>query len=567
MDHNIGIVLILTIGFGFASLLGYFAQRWHLPSILGYLIAGFIIGPYSPGFTGDIKLAEQLAEVGVILMLFSVGMHFKVSELVKVKNVAIPGAIIQTLAATVTTATLLYFLGWNLEAGVILGLAIGVASTVVLVRVLSDNHLLETMEGHIAVGWLIVEDILTVAVLILLPVFAQFMKGEELSFFDISSSIALMIIKFVILAILMFTWGYKLVSFLLTSVARLRSHELLTLTVVAIIFLIATGSAYIFGTSLALGAFIAGLVIGRTDVSHQAAANALSLRDIFTIVFFITVGMLFNPMVMVDHFQLFTIVLFVILIVKPLVAFLIVISFQYSVKAALVVAFALAQIGEFSFILAEQATNFNLLPEEGYDVVVAAAIISICLNPIIFSLLGKIEKKVQINRSINQLVTNIFKTTAPMSLNLPNYIDPNEVHLVVVGFGPIGRAVVHRLRKAKLEPTIIERNIDVVSENPDTTLQMIFGDASQQDILKSAKINQATYLIITIPDTSLVKEIIVTARQLNPYIRILTRVQYISEEGLCQQFRVDGVCMEKETLKAFLSKTQRLIFEIKSRMT
>lgn len=379
--YKLKIVIILTIGFTAASLLGYLSQRAKLSPILGYLLAGYVIGPYFPGFVADLELSEQLAEIGVILMMFGVGMHFKWEDLDNVKYIAIPGAIGQTFVATVLGAVLVYYIGWPLEAGIILGAAIGVASTVVLVRVLSDYHLLNTPQGHIAIGWLVVEDILTVFVLILLPALTV---SDSFSIQHVLLSLAGTIIKFILLVAMMFTLGRKFVSFIFSKVIQTHSQELFTLTVLALIFLIATGSALLFGTSIALGAFIAGMLIGQTDVRHQASANALPLKDMFAVIFFLSIGMLFNPEVIWNAFPLFIGILSIVLLIKPLTAFLIGWGFRLPFKTALTIAMALAQIGEFSFILSEEATRLQILPDEGYDIVVACALISIAINPLLF---------------------------------------------------------------------------------------------------------------------------------------------------------------------------------------
>lgn len=386
MHGQLEILFILTFGLTFACIFGYIAKRLKISPILGYLIAGYLIGPYSPGFVANLTIAEQLAEIGVVLMLFAVGLHFKVEDLIRVKNIAIPGAIVQTLAATVVTTIFITSIGWSLIAGLIMGLSIGVASTVVLVRVLTDNHLLDTLEGHIAVGWLIVEDIFTVIILILLPTFVAFSGNESVSGLATAGSILWVLVKFSILVTFMFTWGQKIVSYILTKIALLRSHEMFTLAVLSLVFLIATGSAVIFGTSVPLGAFIAGMVIGKTNVKNRAAANALPFKDIFAIVFFLAVGMLFNPIAIVTNFPLFLGILGVIIIVKPLSAYLISTAMGYPIHVALTVAISLAQIGEFSFILAEEAMKLSLLPDEGYDIIVACAIISIVLNPWFFQM-------------------------------------------------------------------------------------------------------------------------------------------------------------------------------------
>lgn len=389
---NLKIVLILSVGFAFASILGYLANRIKLSPILGYLVAGYFIGPYFPGFVADLTLSEQLAEIGVILMMFGVGLHFKLQDLINVRNIAIPGALGQTLIATLFGMALVYSIGWTLEAGVIFGLAIGVASTVVLVRMLTDNHLLHTPQGHISVGWLVVEDIITVIALLLVPPLAASMKGDGFSMLSLGLSIIFIIFKFLLFIGIMFTVGLKAVKYVLKKIMHTHSHELFTLTILALIFVIAVGSSVLFGTSIALGAFIAGMIIGQSDLRHQVSANALPLKDTFVVIFFLSVGMLFNPYAIVNHFTLFISTLAIILIVKPITAFLIAWGLKHPFHVALTVAIALMQIGEFSFILSEEAMRFDLIPDEGYDVIVACSLISIALNPLLFKLLPKSHK-------------------------------------------------------------------------------------------------------------------------------------------------------------------------------
>lgn len=555
MHDQLALVVILTIGFALASLLAYLAQRLRLPAILGYLLAGYLIGPYSPGFVANIAIAEQLAEVGIILMLFGVGMHFKLEDLIKVKNVAVPGAVGQTLAATLLATLFVYSVGWSLEAGVIIGLSVGVASTVVLMRVLSDNHLLHTPEGHIAVGWLVVEDIFTVLILILLPAFAVMADGGQLPLLNVLGTIMMALLKFALLIFLMFTWGHRVIAYLLLHVARLRSHELFTLAVLAIILVIAVGSTALFGTSIALGAFIAGMVIAKTTVKHQAAANAVPLKDVFTIIFFLSVGMLFNPMAIVTQPILFIGILSIILVAKPMAAYIITSCLGYSLKVGLTVALALAQIGEFSFILAEEAMNLKLLPDEGFDLLVACALISISLNPILFQMIGSLESKMQRWPLLLRMPCKTFK-----ALRTDIELKPDGASIpkaVVVGYGPIGKATAKILREAGYVPSIIETNIDTVIDDEEET--MIFGDASKVDILADANIQQSRYLLITIPNTEKVIEIIDAARQANPDIRIVARSQYIADKPLLDECRVDYICSETEALQAFLQLLHGLL--------
>lgn len=385
---NLKIVLILTIGFAYASILGNLSHRLRLSPILGYLLAGYFIGPYSPGFVADLQIAEQLAEIGVILMMFGVGLHFKWKNLFKFKDIVIPGAVGQTLIAATVVATLIYFLGWPLESGVIFGLAIGVASTVVLVRMLLDHKLLGTEQGHVTVGWLIVEDLITVAVLVLIPTFATAREGIDISWESIIWKMLYMLFKFILLVTILFTWGAKIVAYVLERVVK-YSKELFTLTILAFTFLIAIGSALFFGSSIALGAFIAGMVIGQSSMRMQVAHQSTPLKDIFVVIFFLSVGMLFNPLVIVQNFFLFCLILAIILVVKPLSAFAIARLLKYPIATGVTAAVALAQIGEFSFILVEEAMTYDLIPSLAYDIVVACALVSIALNPLLFKLFKK----------------------------------------------------------------------------------------------------------------------------------------------------------------------------------
>lgn len=386
---HLKIVLILTAGLTLASLFGYLSFRLKLSPILGYLLAGYVIGPHSPGFVADPKVTEQLAEIGVILMLFGVGLHFKWQDLLGVRQIAIPGAVGQTLVAALIGALFVYWVGWSFEAGILFGLAIGVASTVVLVRMLTHNHLLHSQQGHIAVGWLIVEDLITVIILLFLPLLAASLKGGDLSAEWIAKAIGIGFLKFLLLTALMFTVGKRCVRFLLSKMLKADSHELFTLTILALTFLIATGAALLFGTSIALGAFLAGMVINQTDVRHQAASDVTPLKEVFMVIFFVSIGMLFNPQALADHFWFFLGVLAIVLIAKPLAAFLITLGLRHPLQTALTVAVALAQIGEFSFILAEAAVKLKILPLAGYDIIVACSFISISINPLLFKLLKR----------------------------------------------------------------------------------------------------------------------------------------------------------------------------------
>lgn len=550
MEYESKILFILTVGFALAFMLGYISQRLRLSPILGYLIAGYLIGPYSPGFVADITVAEQLAEIGVILMMFGVGLHSNWKNLIGVKNIAIPGAIGQTLIAAFLASFLVVLNGWTLGAGIVVGLAIGVASTVVLIRVLADNNLLETPQGHIALGWLIMEDFLTVIALILLPSIADWFKGIAPSFLNISLSIFYVLFSFGVLILIMYFWGERIVSNILINVARTRSHELFTLAVLALTFVIATGSAYIFGTSIALGAFIAGIVIGKTDVSHQVSANALPMRDAFAVLFFISVGMLFNPMIFMTNSFLLLGILAVVLIGKPLAAFLIVTLFGYSTRTALTIALALAQIGEFSFILAEESLKLGILPDEGFDILVACSLLSIALNPLLFQIYGVYEKYQQ-DVSLKHFNAKVLRDS---SINFVRLFEIQKAHLpkvIIVGFGAIGQEITTMTEKMGFIPTIIDYNIDIISELQNRDREAVYGDASVPNILEIAGIEKAQLLAITLNEIEKTTAIIKTARQLNPAIRIIAHATSLSDQQLISDMNVSLICGEKVISKAF----------------
>lgn len=378
------VIVILTAGFFLATLLGVLTQKAKLSAVPGYLIAGYLIGPYSPGFVADVHIAEQLAEIGVILMMFNVGLHINIKDLLNVKRVAIPGAIFQILVSATLGVVLIKYLGGSVESGLIFGIAISVASTMILVKLLTDHKLLNTEKGHISIGWLIVEDIITVLFLILIPVLAIMESSGDMMIGETVKAIALALFYFTLLVAFMMTIGRKYVEWVLNFIIKTKSRELLTLAVLALTFQIAIGSAYFFGMSIALGAFIAGVVIGQMPNQDEIGKNGEGLKDVFVIIFFLAIGMLFSPTALFSNKTLFLGTLAIVLLIKPLAAFIMVYILKYPVKTAVLVAIGLAQIGEFSFIVAEEANRVKLLPDEAYDIIVATALISIAINPLLF---------------------------------------------------------------------------------------------------------------------------------------------------------------------------------------
>ena len=387
-DH-LKIVAILTVGFALATAFGYLSARLKLSPILGYLLAGYIIGPYSPGFVADLSVSEQLAEVGVILMMFGVGLHLNVQRLFKIKYIAIVGALGQTIFSSVIGALGLWQAGWPAPASIVIGLSLGIASTVLLLRILHDFNLQNTQSGHIALGWLLTEDLIAVLLLLILPVIAT-MGAEPADFGPkLFTSLSLMVLKFGLWVAFMFTLGPKIIAYILRKIVKSQSNELFSLAVLAITFVIAVGSALLTGASIAMGSFIAGILIGQTTLRRQVSVNVMPIKDLFMVIFFLSIGMLFDPLVIFDNISLLGGIVAIILIGKPLAALVIMRLFRYPWHTSVIVALALAQIGEFSLILAEEASKLHILPDKGYDLIVAGTIISFMLNPLLFSMLKR----------------------------------------------------------------------------------------------------------------------------------------------------------------------------------
>ncbi len=521
--HNIDLILTLTTGLAIALVFGYITQRLGLSPIVGYLLAGLVVSPQTPGYAADQSIAEQLAEVGVILLMFGVGLEFHLEELLAVRKVAIPGAAVQCTVATVLGIVLThFFFDWSWSAGLIFGLAISVASTVVLLRVLADARDLHTPTGHIAVGWLVVEDLFTVLVIVLLP--AMFGGGAESGPLWLSLLIA--VVKVSLLVAAVFVIGGRLVPWLLHRVAVTQSRELFTLTVLVVALGIAVGSATVFGVSMALGAFLAGMIVGRSDFSLRAATEALPMRDAFAVLFFVSVGMLVNPRQVFDSPGLIAATLAIILIGKPLAAWIIVVLLGYPFKAALGVAVVLAQIGEFSFIVATVGRELEILPPEGTQALVAAAIISISLNPLLYRAVDPISMWVLQNERLREF----FKPRRRLADDKHNEEDePSPYRTVIVGYGPIGRTLVRLLRENEVEPSVIDLNFEAVQSAKREGIPAVYGDAMQPNILREAETHLAGTLVLSSSNMHGIAEVTKLARRLNPKIRVLARVGYVSE--------------------------------------
>jgi len=545
--------LITTIAAAFAVawIFGLLTQWLRLSPIVGYLAAGIVIGPHTPGFVGDEHIAHQLAEVGVILLMFGVGLHFHLKDLIAVQGVSLPGAIGQSTMATLASVVLFELAGLPVKESIVVGLALSVASTVVLMRVLMDAHVMHTPEGHVAVGWLLVEDLLTVIVLVMIPTIGQ-APGAESAATEVHPliPIAMALGKLVILLIIVMLFGMRVIPYALEKVARLRSRELFTLTVLVFSISVAAGAYAAFGASMALGAFLAGMMVAQSPVSHQAAADALPLRDAFAVIFFVSVGMIFDPMSLIEHPLLMLISLFVILVVKPLSAMLLVAVTGWSVRTGLTVALALAQIGEFSFILSEVARSYGLISDKSHSVLVGCAMLTITTNPMIYRLLPVLEEFLR-KRPVLWKLLNLRSDARIRRLNqnvaseVAQPATPAERLAIVIGYGPVGRTVNRLLRDAGLQTVIIDMNMDAVNEANRNGQLAIYGDGTREAILEQAGAARASHLVVTLPQSSSAGVIISAARQLNPKIRILVRARYLGERKLLEESGASAAVFEE----------------------
>ncbi len=568
--HHLPLISLLAAAFTAAWVLGLVTQSLRLSPIVGYLLAGVIIGPYTPGFVGDATLAPQLAELGVILLMFGVGLHFHLGDLLAVRTVAIPGAVGQSLVATLLGVAVALAFGWTVKDGLVLGMAMAVASTVVLIRVLTDNRMLDTTPGHVAVGWLIVEDIFTVIVLVLIPALgdaaapggtaaaatapadAVHVQGaNQPLWLALFTSLA----KLGVFIALLLWAGSKVIPRIMVGVARLRSRELFTLTVLVMAIAIAAGASYLFGASMALGAFLAGMVVGQSPTSNQAAADALPLRDAFAVLFFTSVGMLFDPMFLVREPGLVVAGLAIVMVGKPLAALVIVAVIGYPARTALTVALGLAQIGEFSFILSEVGRQHGLMTDAGHNVLVACAIVSITVNPLLFRLLGPIERALERRpRLARMLNRRVRSRETQMNEQAGALIERSDEPLaVIIGYGPVGQAVDAILRKGNLRTVVVDLNMDTVQSLTRAGRAAIYGDAFNIEVMHQA-LARATHLLITLPHSANREALIVSAKLINPSMKIFVRARYLRERPALQSAGADGAVYEEAEAAVALAR-------------
>jgi CPA2 family monovalent cation:H+ antiporter-2 len=554
MPHSVSLINTIAAGLGLALVLGFIAARLRLPALVGYLLAGVIIGPYTPGFVADAEIAAQLAEIGVMLLMFGVGLHFSLDDLLAVRKLALPGAIVQMAVATLLGMGVATLWGWEPGGALVFGLALSVASTVVLLRALESLGILDSFTGRIAIGWLVVEDLAMVLVLVLLPALAGWLKGgseasDPLALWEALGMTLLQVGGFVVLMLVV---GRRVFPWALWQVARTNSRELFTLCVVAAAVSIAFTSAALFGVSFALGAFFAGMVMRESEYSHRAAEESLPLRDAFAVLFFVSVGMLFDPMVLVERpFQVLAVVA-IIVVGKSLAAAALVLAFRYPLGTALTVSASLAQIGEFSFILVGLGISLNMFPREGQSLVLAGALISIALNPLVFRCIEPLQRWLHAKSA---LARKLEMRDDPLA-ELPMTTDEKYLsrQVVVVGYGRVGRRIAAALMAHNLPFVVAEQNRELVERLRSEGIAAVSGDAADPSVLIQAHVARARMLVIATPDSLDVRQMIATARALNPTIETVVRTHSEDEARLLEQENAGKVFLGEEELAQAMTR-------------
>ena len=550
MPHNVSLISLMAAAFGLALIFGYFAARLKVPPLVGYLFAGVLIGPATPGFVADVDLAGQLAEIGVMLLMLGVGLHFSLKDLLAVKRIAIPGALLQITVATALGVGTAMWWGWGFGAALVFGLALSVASTVVLLRALESRGVLESVNGQIAVGWLIVEDLVMVLVLVLLPALAPLLGGAGAEGADadqnIWATLGITLAKVAAFIALMLIVGRRVFPKLLWLVARTGSRELFTLCVIAGAVSVAYGSAKLFDVSFALGAFFAGMMMRESEFSHRAAEESLPLRDAFSVLFFVSVGMLFDPRVLVDEPLRVLTVVAIIMVGKTLAAVALVVAFRYPLNTALTVGASLAQIGEFSFILAGLGVASKLLPVEGQSLILAGALISIALNSLLF---GAIEPAQAWLRKRSALARRLEQPDDPLA-ELPMSTDQTLLtgQVVLVGYGRVGERIAQALTAQDIPFVVVEQNREFVEALRAKGVPAVSGDAGEPAALIQAHIAQAAMLVIATADTLGVRRMVDVAKTLNPGIEVVVRSHSEEEAALLEADQVGKVFMGEHEL-------------------
>jgi CPA2 family monovalent cation:H+ antiporter-2 len=574
MPHETALIGTVAAGLGLAFIFGLIASRLRLPPILGYLVAGVAVGPFTPGYVADAGLAAQLAEIGVILLMFGVGLHFSIRDLFEVRRIAIPGAMAQITVATVLGAVISRLWGLPWGAGLVFGLSLSVASTVVLLRALEDRGILESSDGRIAVGWLIVEDIVTVLALVVLPVIAVPLGGHApaaaadaahaVAAADQSLGRVLIItaIKLVGFVVVMMVVGRRMVPLLLKGVVNTGSRELFTLAVLAIALGLSTGAAYLFDVSFALGAFFAGIIVSESDFSHEAATNALPLQDAFAVLFFVSVGMLFDPAVVIERPLQLAAVLAIIVIGKSLASFAIVLLFRYPLHTALIISASLAQIGEFSFILATMAVSLGIMTQDLQNLLIASALLSITLNPAAFAFIPTFERFLDKQAGSRPSVADRIQRPAGDLAQLPAGVTEESLrdHVVLIGYGRVGGPVARELIRHHIPFVVVEQSRERAEALREQGLPVIYGDATRPEVLSPAHLEDARMVIVAAPDAFQARAIVRLVRDVNPGVRLIVRTHSDQEREFLESSGADvalvgerelAVSMTRHALRAY----------------
>lgn len=554
MPHDVDLIILLAVGFGLALVFGYIAARLRLPPLIGYLIAGILISPNTPGVVGDPALANQLAELGVMFLMFGVGMHFSLNDLMQVKRIALPGAILQIAVATLLGIGVSMMWGWSFGAALIFGLSLSCASTVVLLKALGDRGLLESVNGKIAVGWLLVEDLVMVLALVLLPATAVLLGGQAIEGAaneNIWLTLGITLLKVTGFIAFMLIIGKRVVPLIMQVVARLGSRELFTLTVVAAAISIAFGAYKVFGVSMALGAFFAGMVVKESDFSHRAEEETLPLREIFAILFFVAVGMLFDPRILLEQPLHVLAVVAIIMVGKTLAAMALVLFFRYPINTALTVGASLAQIGEFSFILAALGVSLNLLSLEGQNLILAGALISITLNSFIFAAIEPVQRWI---RERSYLARLLERSGDPLAM-LPDEVSQDYLRdqVVLVGHGEVGRRITQTLMHNNIKVVIAEENREIVENLREKGIAAVSGVATEASVLIQAHIQHARLLVLSPMDIIDIHKIVDIAKTLNPKIQILLCAESKEEAEVIRRDNIGDVYYAKEEMATNMS--------------
>lgn len=549
MQHNVSLITTIAAAFSVALILGFAAERIKIPALVGYLVAGIIIGPATPGFVADVHIASQLSEIGIMLLMFGVGLHFSPDDLLAVRRVAIPGAALQMGATTLLGVALAQWWGWSLGGALVFGLSLACASTVVLLKSLETRDLMNTMNGRIAVGWLVVQDLVTVLVLVLLPPLAGVLGGPVAAVADARPlwiTIGQTLLQVTAFIVLMMVVGRRALPWLLWHVARTGSRELFTLSVVATAIGIAYGASAIFSVSFALGAFFAGSVMRESEFSHRAAQESLPLRDAFSVLFFVSVGMLVDPTILVSQPLRVLGVVAIIICSNSLAALALVVTLRYPLKTGLTLAASLAQIGEFSIILAGLGLSLGLLPPEGMSLVLAGVLISIALNSFLLSAIEPCQRWLLKHSALARRLERPEEPYAELPMSTERKYLKGQV--VLVGYGRVGRRIAKALDARGIPYVVAEQNRELVDELRRSGGVAVSGNAAEPSVLIQAHIADAAMLVIASPDTFNVRQMAQTARALNPGIEIIVRTHNEEESVLLKKEGIGLVFFGEEEL-------------------